>query len=242
MAEKQPQKNNTTKAKKSNNQKKQTNKPAPKKKTQVKEPLRSQDKKNEVNKICPLNPTIEKTSSKLDMKNIKPKTTICKHCRIELAEGLINCPICLKKQRTRNGVIIIGILSFVLLTGIIITHLIERHFDGQECEIDYIFTSELVTYEQLIESPERFLNTNVKVIGLVTSVDETNLSNGNELVVRMNVNLFEGDSEQFVNFEYLDRDSRFVLMPDDLVTIYGYFTLIDGDEPFIEVRHLILGT
>ena len=219
--------------------------------TQKKKPVTA--KKPVAKKTSNKKPTVKKSSTTKSVTKKNPasgskavktkKSELKPEIKIEeekINETIIDQPL-VKNENNAMGAIIIAILTVVLVFSVIANHVINRDVEEAMSENEFKFSSQLVSHEELVRSPRDFLNTNVKIIGTVISVTGEDTGNGHLMEVLMG-DPFEGDVEQLIRFEYFDTEYRLGFIRGDIVTIYGIFTSIEGNIPFIEARFVTFGT
>ncbi len=207
-----------------------TKKPAPKKPTQ---------KPKEVKKVAPKK-EIKKDEEIIFTDNVSANK--CIHCKKYFDKNLTICPFCHKDQKDNLGknTILILLLMFLVLFGII--RLYEQKKDPSITEEEYKLSSKLLSYEELVRRPADYKGTNVKVIGEVVKVEGVDLSYGNVMTITLDTNLFEGNTEQLIKFEYTDKDYEIGIINGDLITVYGDYKSINGNIPFIEAKYIVFGS
>lgn len=205
-------------------------KPAPKKPTQ---------KPKEVKKVAPKK-EIKKEEEIIFTDNVSANK--CIHCKKYFDKNLTICPFCHKDQKDNLGknTILILLLMFLVLFGII--RLYEQKKDPSITEEEYKLSSKLLSYEELVRRPADYKGTNVKVIGEVVKVEGVDLSYGNVMTITLDTNLFEGNTEQLIKFEYTDKDYEIGIINGDLITVYGDYKSINGNIPFIEAKYIVFGS
>ena len=205
-------------------------KPAPKKPTQ---------KPKEVKKVAPKK-EIKKEEEIIFTDNVSANK--CIHCKKYFDKNLTICPFCHKDQKDNLGknTILIFLLMFLVLFGII--RLYEQKKDPSITEEEYKLSSKLLSYEELVRRPADYKGTNVKVIGEVVKVEGVDLSYGNVMTITLDTNLFEGNTEQLIKFEYTDKDYEIGIINGDLITVYGDYKSINGNIPFIEAKYIVFGS
>lgn len=205
-------------------------KPAPKKPTQ---------KPKEVKKVAPKK-EIKKDEEIIFTDNVSANK--CIHCKKYFDKNLTICPFCHKDQKDNLGknTILILLLMFLVLFGII--RLYEQKKDPSITEEEYKLSSKLLSYEELVRRPADYKGTNVKVIGEVVKVEGVDLSYGNVMTITLDTNLFEGNIEQLIKFEYTDKDYEIGIINGDLITVYGDYKSINGNIPFIEAKYIVFGS
>lgn len=205
-------------------------KPAPKKPTQ---------KPKEVKKVAPKK-EIKKDEEIIFTDNVSANK--CIHCKKYFDKNLTICPFCHKDQKDNLGknTILILLLMFLVLFGII--RLYEQKKDPSITEEEYKLSSKLLSYEELVRRPADYKGTNVKVIGEVVKVEGVDLSYGNVMTITLDTNLFEGNTEQLIKFEYTDKDYEIGIINGDLITVYGDYKSINGNIPFIEAKYIVFGS
>ena len=167
---------------------------------------------------------------------------LCTNCNANYATELMECPFCYNKKKVNRGPIIMACLILLLLVGIIGSHFLEKHQEEQVSEAEYKYNCELVPYEDIVRSPKDYKNKDIKMIGQVLKVEGTDLGYGNKILVTLDVNLFDGPNAQLVEFEYIDKSYDMGLMKNDIITIYGKYTSINGNKPYMKVKYIVLGT
>ena len=215
------------------------------KKTEVKKKeIKKTVRKAPVKKVAALNKTT--AAKKTTVKAVKPveilKQTECKHCHKKYEEGLTICPFCKKGQKDRTGAVVITILSIILLISIICNYFVNKYYEEGISEIEYKELCKLASYEELVRSPKDYKSKKVKVIGRVVDVDGLDVSSGNMMTIMLDTNLFDGLTEQIISFEYIDRDYEIGFIEGDILTVYGEYSQINGNTPFIKAKYITFGT
>lgn len=212
------------------------------KKTNVKKPY------NKVKVADIKKSPIKKTTTKV----IVPKKDIiftdnvsankCKHCHKYFEKELLICPYCNRDQKDNVGKIIIFVLSVILLLSIIGNHFIDKYYENQVSEAEYKYNCKLHSYEELVRKPKKYKKTNIKVIGQVIKVEGVDVSYGNVMNVTLDANLFDGPNEQLITFEFTDKNYELGFIEGDLITVYGEYTSINGNIPFVKAKYIVFGT
>ncbi len=205
-------------------------------------------KKNNNRKVIP-----KKVINKnLKAKIIEPKKDIvfldnvsankCKHCHKFFEKELVICPFCHKNQKDNLGKIVIVVLAIILLLSIIGTHFLNKYYENQVSAETYKLNCKLLSYEDLVRKPNIYKGTNVKIIGKVLKVEGVDVSYGNVMNVTLDANLFEGTSKQLITFEYTDKKYEIGFIEGDLITVYGEYISINGNNPFIKAKYIVFGS
>ena len=212
-----------------------------KKKTSVKKTSakKTTQKPKEVKKSTPKK-EIKKEEEIVFTDNISANK--CIHCKKYFDKELTICPFCNKDQKKNFGSNIILILLLIFLIFFGISRLYEKRRETDISEEEYKLSSKLLSYEELVRRPADYKNTNIKVIGKVIKVEGVDLSYGNVMTVTLDANLFEGSAEQLIKFEYIDKNYEIGIINGDLITVYGDYTSINGNIPFIEAKYIIFGS
>ncbi|HHX33173.1 MAG TPA: hypothetical protein GX713_02995 [Mollicutes bacterium] len=243
---------------------------APKKKTQTTKKTTANTKKDTTKKVTPPKKTTKTTKKKttkpkevkkekvepkkIDEKKIKDENldivfkddvsaNKCKYCNKYFEKVLTKCPFCKKTQDDKTGKIVIAVLLIILILSIIMNIIIDKYYVNRETESDYKYQAKLLSYEEMVRSPNLYKDTKVKVIGEVIKVEGIDLSKGNVMNVTLNTNLFEDDGEErLITFEYTDKDYEIGFINGDLITVYGKYAKINGNVPFIQAKYIVFGT
>ena len=202
-------------------------------------PKKPTQKPKEVKKVAPKK-EIKKEEEIIFTDNVSANK--CIHCKKYFDKNLTICPFCHKDQKDNLGknTILILLLMFLVLFGII--RLYEQKKDPSITEEEYKLSSKLLSYEELVRRPADYKGTNVKVIGEVVKVEGVDLSYGNVMTITLDTNLFEGNTEQLIKFEYTDKDYEIGIINGDLITVYGDYKSINGNIPFIEAKYIVFGS
>ncbi len=220
---------------------KKNNKNTPKK-TQTKKVTKTpEDKKISLNKTTASSKVKKTPDKKIKTKSILD-TTECRHCHKDFEKGLKICPSCRRSQRDQTGNIVITILSIILILSIIGNHFIAKYYEEPVNESDYKYSCKLISYEDLVRSPKDYKGTDIKVIGKVTKVDGSDSSTGNIMNITIDANLFSGDNEQIITFEYIDKKYEVGFIEGDIVTVYGNYKSINGNTPYIDAKYIVFGS
>lgn len=217
---------------------KNTSKTTPKTTNRAKKTTTSAaNKKNQktVKKVAPKKPTPKEEKTKVP-------TVKCIHCKNDFEEGLTICPSCRKSQKDSTGRIVIGVLLIFLLISIIGTHFVYKYFEKPVTEEEYKYNTILVSYEELVRNPKEFKNKEVRVIGKVVKVEGVDDSTRNMMTVTMDSNLFSGNDEYLIKFEYTDYEYKIGFIEGDIITVYGNYKLINGNIPYIEAKYITFGS
>ncbi|MDD4406528.1 MAG: hypothetical protein PHF30_00605 [Bacilli bacterium] len=236
-----------SKKEKKPNMVKKNNKTAPIKTEKAKN-VSAPIKKDNIKKIVAKKASVKNTKTKI----IEPKKDIvfldnvsankCRHCHKFFEKELTICPFCHKDQKDNFGKIVIGILSTLLLLSIIGSHFLNKYYENKVSEDEYKFNCKLLSYEELVRKPNRFKNTDIKIIGQVVKVEGVDVSYGNVMNITIDANLFEGTNKQLITFDYIDKNYEIGFIEGDLITVYGEYDSINGNTPFVKAKYVVIGT
>lgn len=225
---------------KDNKKKPTTKKPATKKPTQKpKKEVKKTTTKKEVKK-----PTVKKEEKKLEKIVFTDNLSAneCIHCKKYFDKKLTICPFCNRDQKNNLGRNVILILLLIFLILFATSRAYEKRVESSISEEEYKLSSRLLSYEELVRRPIDYKGTNVKVIGEVIKVEGIDLSYGNVMTITLDTNLFEGSTEQLIKFEYIDKNYEMGIINGDLITVYGDYTSINGNIPFIDAKYIVFGS
>lgn len=218
------------KEEKKKNTKKSTTTKVVKKKTTKKVPAKQE-----------LNETVKIDSENTALTKITSKDNIveCKFCHKPFEKGYTICPNCHKRQNNvAFPLFIIFVLVFILC--IICFHFVEQKINPKS-NIDYKETCKLVDYEGLVRVPKAYKNKDVKVIGKITSIEGYDSGFANEMIITININLFEDSTPELVTINFKDKNYEQGFLVGDMITVYGKYTNINGNTPEIEAKYIVLG-
>ncbi len=220
----------TTSSKKST-EKKTVRKTVPKK---VKEEIIDSPILNETTKSEELN---QEVTINTDTSNLLE----CKYCHQKYEKGYTICPHCHKRQGNSIGLSFFIIFAVCFLFGIISFHFIDKYIIKKTNDTDYKDTCILVDYENLVRKPKDYKGKDVKVIGEVVKVEGYDTGYGNEMIITINANLFEGSAEHLITIDYSDNSYEQGFIEGDIITVYGKYNSINGNMPNIEAKYIVFG-
>lgn len=167
---------------------------------------------------------------------------MCIHCHNYFDKGLTICPHCRKRQTNNSfGLTIAIVFGLVFLLFIIAGYFVDKYMINTSNEEEYKTSCKLVSYENLIRVPKDYKNQKIKLIGTVVSVSGIDDGYGNEMTISLNANLFENGIEQIIQVNFRDKDYSQGFMQGDLITVYGEYTAINGNEPEIDAEYIVFG-
>lgn len=167
---------------------------------------------------------------------------MCIHCHNYFDKGLTICPHCRKRQTNNSiGLTIAVVFCLVFLLFIIAGYFVDKYMMTSSNEEEYKTSCKLVSYENLIRVPKDYKNKDVKVIGTVVSVDGIDEGYGNSMTLTINANLFENGTEQLIEVNFTDKDYSQGFIKGDLITVYGNYSAINGNEPEIDAKYIVFG-
>ena len=167
---------------------------------------------------------------------------MCIHCHNYFDKGLTICPHCRKRQTNNSfGLTIAIVFGLVFLLFIIAGYFVDKYMINTSNEEEYKTSCKLVSYENLIRVPKDYKNQKIKIIGTVVSVSGIDDGYGNEMKISLNANLFENGTEQIIQVNFRDKDYSQGFMKGDLITVYGEYTAINGNEPEIDAEYIVFG-
>lgn len=216
------------------------------KKTTKKEPIKKEENKKTVKKSAPrkkelnLTTNLKKEENEIKIKLKGENEIECAFCHKYFDKGLKICPYCRKHQKYGLGITFTIIVIAVFLTVILASSLIEKFAINGKTEEEYKQSCVLTTYEQLIRTPKEYKGKDIKVIGEVVEVIGYDDGFSNNMTIKINANLFEG-KEQFISLEFIDKEYEQGFIAGDIITAYGEYTQINGNEPTIEIKYITLG-
>ena len=208
-----------------------TKKETIKKVTRKKEPIK------ELNVTTKLNKQENATKIKLNDEN----ETECVFCHKYFEKGLTICPYCKKHQKYGLGITFLIIIIAVFLTVILASSLIEKYAIHGKTEEEYKQSCTLLNYEELIRTPKEHKGKDIKVIGKVIEVNGYDDGFSNNMTIKIDANLFEDEKTQYITLNYVDKEYEKGFIVGDIITAYGEYTQINGNEPTIEVKYIMLG-
>lgn len=203
-------------------------------------------------KVTPKSGDIKKTETKkVTVKKVTPpkETKVvdntpkvnCKYCNEPMPNDLTVCPFCLRNQKDILGRIVIGSLVVILLLSIIFNHFVTKYYADKVSESDYKQSCKLVSYEDLVRNYREYKGEDIKIIGRIIKVEGADTGKSNKMTVQIDVNLFEGTGEQVVEFIFTDKDFEKGLLVDDIITVYGNYSSLNGNTPYIKAKYLFFG-
>lgn len=206
------------------------------KETKTKKPVA---KKKTTTKV--LNETTKVKKEKVVKETIEDNKQECSFCHKLFEKGLTVCPHCRKNQKSGLGIAFFIIVAGVFLTIIVAASIIQNLALNGVTEQEYKEKCSLITYEDLIRTPKKYKGEDIKIIGKVTNVEGFDSGFSNSMIITINANMFnEGNAQNIVlNFDDKEYDSGFMI--GDVITAYGEYTQINGNEPTIEVKYINIG-
>ena len=211
-------------------------------------------KKDTSKKINELNETVKKTvKSDIDnvVKEIK-ETAIkevedltnkqkCKFCNKYFDKGMTICPNCRRRNKRSSGdFIFFAVLAIVFLFCILIFYFIDTKVINKETYESYTQKCVLVSYEDLVRVPKKYLYSDVTLVGKVVEVTGTNDGLYNSMNIVLDLNLFEDGYESLVNVEFNDNSFEKGFINGDIVKVYGEYSIINGNRPTIQAKYVNL--
>ena len=120
------------------------------------------------------------------------------------------CPNCRRRNKRSSGdFIFFAVLAIVFLFCILIFYFIDTKVINKETYESYTQKCVLVSYEDLVRVPKKYLYSDVTLVGKVVEVTGANDGLYNSMNIVLDLNLFDDGYESLVNVELMSRGISF---------------------------------
>jgi len=223
----------TAETKKTESNKKVTNRRRPRRKpaqkkaqpTKNETKIKTPKKEEEVKKVVTEIEEKVETQPEQHVDNIR----VCENCHEHIEKNVTQCPNCNKDSKDHNVTVIICILAVLLLASLVFSHFYNKQEEGDDTP-----TAELISYEELMQNAGNLVGTNVKVMGTILDLDF------NDRLIRVNSNVFPIDDTEYIIFAEYDLETDVTFTIGDMVIIYGYLRSVEHNIPFIQAKQVTL--
>lgn len=165
----------------------------------------------------------------------------CPVCEKMYDKALDKCPFCEEKQKHLGLTPFVIIFALTFLFTIIVAHFLTKMYANEIPEGQYKVECELVSYESLVRRPKDYKGKNIKIIGNVIKVEGFDNGYSNDMTIKLDTNLFDNGKQQIITVKFKDTDYEQGFITGDLITIYGKYIAIDGNEPLINAKYIVYG-
>ena len=164
----------------------------------------------------------------------------CVHCHKEFEKGYTICPHCHKRQKPSISLTFFIVFAVVFVFTIFCIHFVKKYVIKTNNQEDYKAQCILVDYESLVRHPKDYKGKKVKLIGKIIDVTgyDDGFTNNMELIV--DINQFEDGNNELITVIFSDKYNQ-GFINGDIITIYGDYTSINGNNPEITARYIIYG-
>lgn len=165
----------------------------------------------------------------------------CKYCGKYFDKGMTICPNCRRRNKNNSFdlmfFVIIGVVFFLC---IMIFYFIDSKIINNVTYESYTQSCTLVSYEDMVRVPKKYLEKDVAVVGRVKEV--TGYSDGlyNSMSIVLDLNLFDDDNESLITVDFDDKTFEQGFIDGDIVKVYGEYIRINGNTPLIEAKYINL--
>lgn len=156
----------------------------------------------------------------------------CTHCNREIPIEYKKCPYCKKKQKYHHRLtsvlvifLAIGLSSFMLY--------VLYSPSNTVIETEYKNSCHNYSYEELVRNFNQLEDASVRIVGHVTNVKTTGIINN-----KIQIELFLEENEHYLIKVNYQNNSNLGIIYGDQIIIYGDYTSLDGNTPFIDARYI----
>lgn len=165
----------------------------------------------------------------------------CPVCGKMYDKVLDKCPFCESRQKHLGITPFIIIFTIAFLFTIVVAHFLTKLYSNDIPEGQYKVECELVSYESLVRKPKDYKGKDIKIIGTVVKVEGYDDGYTNDMTIKLDANLFENGREELITVRFKDKEYEQGFIKGDLITVYGKYIAIDGNEPLINAKYIVYG-